>query len=230
MQSSMPRRVSWARFAQVGWQADVTDHATLRDRLVPIYDRLAPFVTLNLLWIVVSVPIVTMIPATAALLYAMNRYVHGSVADWSTYFEGLRRWFWRSYLWGGLNVLVIGLLASNIIFYTRFDSPWATPPAMLAVVLLALWLTLQVLTFPLMLQQEAPWLRLALRNSVVLLARRPGPVVTYTLLIGLIAISTTFVFPFAWLFISASLCAYLMNRATIRSLRVVIIRSPAPEP
>jgi len=208
----------------------VTENPTLRDRLVPIYDRVAPFITLNLLWIAVSLPIVTMIPATAALLFAMNRMAHGRIADWSTYFEGLRRWFWRSYFWGGLNILVITVLVSNIIFYTRLQSSWAIVPTVLAVSLLLLWLTLQVVTFPLMLQQEAPRLRLALRNSVVLLARRPGAIMGYAVLIAVIAVMTTFIFPYAWLFLSASLCAYLMNRATIQSLRALMGGSPTPEP
>jgi uncharacterized membrane protein YesL len=194
---------------------------------MPVYDFVVPFVTLNLLWIAVSLPLVTLFPASAALLYAMNRHAHGRLADWSLYFEGLRRWFWRSYLWGGLNLVVVVVLASNIAFYTQIGAGWAIVPTLLALFLLCLWLALQVLAFPLMLQQERPSLRLALRNSLVLLGKRPLQVWGYFLLIVAIVAFSLFVFPAAWLFVTGSLCAYLMNRATLSALRATM-SSPAP--
>ena len=202
---------------------------TLRDRIMPIYGAVAPFIILNLLWIAVSLPIVTMIPATAALLYAMNCHAHGHTADWSTFFQGLRRWFFRSYLWGGLNVVVIVVLIANTAFYTQLQTPWAVIPTALAIGLLVLWLTLQVLTFPLMLQQEKPGLLLALRNSVVLVSRRPLPILGTTLLIALIVAVSTFLFPPAWLFITASLCAYLMNRTALAAICKLMPAPPAAE-
>jgi uncharacterized membrane protein YesL len=201
---------------------------TLADRVLPAFDFLLPFFTLNLLWIAVSLPLLTLIPATAALLYAMNRHAHGRIADWSLFFEGLRRWFWRSYLWGGLNIAVLVVLASNIVFYTQLGEPWALVPTALAVVLLIVWLVLQVLMFPLMLQQERPSLRLALRNSLVLVARRPLRILGYFVLISGIIGFSIFVLPAAWVLITASLSAYLMNRATLSSLRALM--GPAQEP
>ncbi len=194
----------------------------LRDLLVDAYVASIPFFILNILWIVVSLPIVTIIPATAALFYATNRLAHERPASPSTFFEGLRKWFWRSYLWGGLNLLVIAVLVSNLIFYSRIQAVWTALATALVVFLLIVWLLLQVSMFPLMLEQEQPSLRLAFRNSFVVLLKRPLATLRYALLIALIAVVTTLVIQPAWLFISASVCAYLANRATLDTVHAVM--------
>ncbi len=193
----------------------------LRDRLADAYVASIPFFTLNVLWIIVSLPIVTIIPATAALLYATNRIAHGQPAGVSTFIEGLRKWFWRSYLWGGLNLLVAAVLVSNLIFYTRLHESWTAVATAVVIFLIVVWLLLQISTFPLMLEQEQPSLRLALRNSYVIVLKRPLRTLGYVLLIALIAALTTFVIQPAWFFITASVCAYLANRATLSAVRAV---------
>ncbi len=130
-------------------------------------------------WFVVSLPIVTLIPATAALFYATNRLAHERPASPSTFFEGLRKWFWRSCLWGGLNLLVIAVLVSNLIFYSRIQAVWTALATALVVFLLIVWLLLQISMFPLLLEQEQPSLRLAFRNSFVVLLKRPLATLRY---------------------------------------------------
>ncbi len=206
------------------------NNETLRDRLVDAYVAVIPFITLNILWIAVSLPIVTIIPSTAALLYATNEIAHGRAADWSTFFEGLRKWFLRSYLWGGLNLLVIAVLVSNLIFYAGIHAVWTTVATSIVVFLLVLWLLLQVSMFPLLLEQERPSLRLALRNSFVIVSKRPLQTVGTLLLIALIVGVTTFVIQPAWLFITASTCAYLANRATLGSVRTLMSVQPELPP
>lgn len=191
---------------------------TLRDRIMPVWDAITPFVTLNLLWIAVSLPLVTMIPATAALLYAMNRHAHGRSTGWSEFFGGLRAWFWRSYLWGGLLLLITVILIANIAFYAQLGQPWAIIPAALAAGLLLAWLVIYLPVFPLLLEQEQPSLKQALRNSVVIAARRPLPTLGTAALVALILLGSIFVFPPAWLFLTASLCAWLMNRLVLGAI------------
>ena len=198
----------------------------LRDQLADIYVASIPFLTLNILWIVVSLPIITIIPATAALLYATNRIAHEEAGGASVFFEGLRKWFWRSYLWGGLNLLVAVVLIGNLIFYTSIHENWAAAATAVVICLLIVWLLLQLSTFPLMLEQEQPSLRIALRNSYVIVLNRPLRTLGYLLLIAVIVVVTTFFVQPAWIFITASACAYLANRATLNAVRA--IRSSAP--
>src|SRR5262249_16874443 len=98
----------------------------LRDRLVDAYVATIPLVTLNVVWFIISIPIITIIPATAGLFYATNRLAHGKSADWHTVIEGFRLYFWRSWLWGLMNVVVIVVLIGNLFFYSINTAEWAT--------------------------------------------------------------------------------------------------------
>lgn len=191
---------------------------TLRDQLIDAYIATIPLVTLNLFWFIASLPIVTIVPATAALLYSTNLLAHGKPADLRTFFEGFRQYFWRSWPWGILNILVVTVLLSNFIFYGQYDEAWSVWARAIVVTLAFLWLAVQVYTFPLMIEQEKPHLRTALRNSLVVLLSRPVYSIGIALVIVAIAAVSTLVILPLWIFISASTCAYLANRATVSSI------------
>src|SRR5215207_4336229 len=98
----------------------------LRDKLVDAYVAVIPLIVLNLLWFVVSLPLITAIPATYALFYATHQLALTQSADWHTFFEGFRRYFWHSWIWGLLNVFVAAILISNLIFYSAATTEWAS--------------------------------------------------------------------------------------------------------
>jgi hypothetical protein len=81
-----------------------------------------------------------------------------------------------------------------------------------------LWGILQLYTFPLLLEQTDRRMPVALRNSGAILLRRPIFTLGVALGFALVAVSSVYVFPPAWIFISASLCAYLANWAVIDSI------------
>lgn len=195
----------------------------LRDKLINLYLAMIPLITINVLWFLACLPIITAIPATGAMFYATNKLVHGKGADWRTFVEGFRACFRFSWVWGLLNLVVVVLLISNYIYYAQLQRgsdglPWL--PALVMVVGV-FWLMLQVYTFPLMLEQETPGLRKALRNALIILFKRPFHTFGLTLLIiVIVAASSTVVVP-AWLFITASLCGYLANGATLSAIEKI---------
>lgn len=200
---------------------------TLRDQAVDAYIAAIPLITLNVIWFLVSLPVVTIVPATAALIYATNQIAHGKPANSSTFFEGFRLYFWKSWSWGILNIFAVIVLASNYLFYGQLDEQISVWARALVVTFSFLWLTLQMYTFPLMLEQEKPHLRTALRNSLVVLLKRPFYSMGIALIIATIAaVSSLLILPL-WGFVSASAIAFLANRATITSLMQVGAR-PAP--
>ena len=203
---------------------------SLRDKLSDAYVAAIPIVTLNFFWFICSLPIVTLIPATAALFYATNRLAHGKPADWHTFYEGFRLYFRRSWLWGLLNLLVVTILVSNFVYYGRIDAQWASVAGALVIVISVIWLALQIYTFPLLIEQEHPQLRLALRNSLIILLKRPLFTLGAVLLIVVLAVfSTLVIFP-AWFFVTASVCAYIANLATVNSIAKVNGKKPDTEP
>lgn len=199
----------------------------LRERLINFYLALIPLITINILWFIASLPVVTLIPATGAMFYATNQLARGKGADWRTFVEGFRACFKMSWFWGLLNLIVVVLLVSNYIFYADMQRGTGELPWLPALVTVAgfLWLMLQVYTFPLMLEQEQPSLRMALRNAAIAVLRRPVPTLAVALLIILVvAISSTVVVP-AWIFITISLCGYIANSATLSAIAKIAGRS-----
>jgi uncharacterized membrane protein YesL len=152
------------------------------------------------------------------LFYATNHLAHGKPADWHTFFEGFGLYFRHSWLWGLLNIVITAALVSNFVYYSLQDVAWTEAARLIILILAFLWLATQIYTFPLMIEQEQPRLRLALRNSLVLILKRPLFIIGATLLIGLIAIVTTLIIQPAWMLITASFCAYLANQATVNSI------------
>jgi uncharacterized membrane protein YesL len=199
----------------------------LRDKLVEAYVASIPLITLNLVWFITSLPIITLIPATVALFYATNHLAHGRPAGWHTFFEGFRLYFWRSWLWGLLNVLLIAVMVSNFLFYGRSDSNWVIWARALVILLSVFWFTLQIYAYPLLMEQEQPHLRLALRNSLVIVLKRPLHSIGIVLLIGILVVGTTLIIQPAWIVITASLCSFLANQATIAAISRITGRNAA---
>jgi uncharacterized protein DUF624 len=197
----------------------------LRDKLIDAYVALIPLILLNLVWFVVSLPIVTAIPATGGLFYATNKLAHGHRADWHTLIEGFRLYFWQSWVVGLANVAVIAVFSTNFLLYSFGNLVWARG---LVIVLALLWLALQIYLFPLLIEQEDPHLRLALRNSLVIILKRPLFTLGMTLGIAALILGTTYMIQPAWIFITASACALFANQATIGSIAKIKGKDAAP--
>jgi uncharacterized membrane protein YesL len=172
----------------------------------------------NIIWFLLTIPVVTAFPALGGLYYATNQIAHGRSADWRTFLTGFRAHFWLSWRWGLVNVLVLGVIGISLWLYTHVGVSWLGWVHSVALGLLLLWGILQLYTFPLLLEQTDRRMPVALRNSGAILLRRPIFTLGVALGFALVAVPSVYIFPPAWIFISASLCTYLANRAVIDSI------------
>lgn len=190
----------------------------IRKGLVEAYDSYLELVIANLLWFVLTLPIITAPLAAAGLYYSTNQLAHRKQVSWRTFFEGFHGRSAAGLRWSLLNLVAILGIVANVWFYGNVRASWGGWVQGLFVGLLILWLLLQVYTFPLLLEQQEQRMRQALRNSLVLFIRKPffslGLVIFLALILGL---STYFRLP--WVIFTASLTAYLANRCTIYLLR-----------
>jgi uncharacterized membrane protein YesL len=196
-----------------------SEKVTFRESLVNLYYDLVPLVSLNVIWFLLTLPIVTAFPAAAGLYYATNQLAHQKGAGWKTFFDGFRIHFWLSWRWGLLNAIILIVLVSNIVFYGQLEAEWSVWLRGVIIGLSILWGIIQLYTFPFLLEQEKQRLSTALRNSIVLLATRPAPVLSVALLtLVLVVLSTVIALP-AWFFFTASLSVYLANKVVIDSVK-----------
>ena len=166
----------------------------------------------NVLWALLTIPLITAPPAAAGLYYTTNQLAHDRPVTWRTFFEGFRLFFWVSWRWALLNLLVLAILFSNLVFYTEQEGDIFFWVRAIFIAMVIIWLLIQTYTFPLLIEQTEPRTFLALRNSVGLFAFDPKVALGVAISILLLAyLATMFVWP-SWLLFTAGLGAYLANR------------------
>ncbi|MGH2538054.1 MAG: DUF624 domain-containing protein [Candidatus Promineifilaceae bacterium] len=165
--------------------------AALRDTAADLFTT----AVVNLLWLLLNALVVAGPPATLALFYVGNRLAHGEVTDPRDFLAGLRRYFGLGWRWGAMNLLAIAFLLGDIALSGRlFDGPTRLLVQGFYAGVLLLWLCLQLYVLPLLFEQEAPRLGLALRNGLVMLGRNPGFSLGLALLLALVLAAGTIFF------------------------------------
>ena len=201
----------------------------LQSQLIGTYLDLIPLIIFNVLWFVVSLPVVTAFPAAAGLFYVTNKMAHGQRVEWQDFFRGMRRYFWQSWVWGALNLMMAAVLFSNSLYYAANPSAVSEIARVVVLALGIWWVSVQLYMFPLLMEQERARIGLALRNSIVIVLKRPFFSLRIALLVVLVALFTTaFIWPL-WMVLSAAYCARTANNATVLSIAKIGGRKPVPE-
>ena len=123
------------------------------------YRRLGTILAGNVLWILVSIPIITIPAATGALFYLIQRVVseeEDKAVEWAShkdFWVGLRKHWVRSSVLGFLDLAILMVLIVSLQFYlTRPEEllRWLVGPIL---VFILLWMGMQIFLFPLLIQQ-----------------------------------------------------------------------------
>ena len=159
----------------------------------------------NLIWLALQIPIVTGPPATAAMYVIARQLADGELIEPRHGLNALRRMFAPAWIWGALNLLIVGAVVGNFWFY-QSATGWLWTGLRLVWGMIALsWFTANLFYWPFWLAQEQPSLRLTFRNSFLFLAKQPGLALTLMLIsASLIVVSVLTTLPFA-----AALMAWL---------------------
>jgi uncharacterized membrane protein YesL len=210
-----------------------------------LWEEAFPLILFNMFWVAGSVPglallgygaagpflslivlgLIALLPwpfVTFGLFFAAHEVVEEKVVSLKTFFQGGRQMWRQAYLWGGLNVLVMAILLSNITFYNSPASPignTAIGPvvsALFAGITLS-WLVWQEFVLAIYPRLETPALWPALRNAGILVLTQPAPVLCVAILsvaLGFLALKA----PPLGLLSNFSIMAVLTSRATLEML------------
>lgn len=183
----------------------------------------------NLLWVVLSLPLVTAPAAWLALTrlgYLIPRQAGVTMDD---FWETFRAEWRRGIPLALINAAIILVNLSNLSTY------WYAPgllPAVLRptwVIVLALWFAVQLYAYPLYFAMEKPTFVGAFRNAAVMILQNP----LFTLVIvafGSIVIALGVLVPPVLLLLSGGALAVLTNTAVQDRLWAAGIQQPPPEP
>jgi hypothetical protein len=178
----------------------------LRYSLRDFWDEFVTLVTMNLVWsltaalpiLVLLIPagsnpllrlaaaLVILLPAfvaTGALCFVANQVARGKIANWGMFSTGVRRYWAKSLIVGGMNIVALLLLASNLQFYAVvLEGIWTNFALSIWLVVGVYWGLVQIYWFPMILELKNEKVFLALRNAVVMVIASPG----FSIALGLI--------------------------------------------
>ncbi|MDK3158168.1 DUF624 domain-containing protein [Anaerolineae bacterium CFX9] len=179
----------------------------------------------NILWFVLSLPLITAPAAWAGLMRLSHTAYHDPGVTLDAFWEGFRE-HWKAgigiALFNGVLLLMTTVNLSSTRDQVGFGIDLLRAMWILSVVLA---LTIQLYMWPIYYSMEQPNIRGALRNAAVMLWLEPA--FTLGLWIGIVLVllfSTVFVV--AWLLIAGSALASIANSAVIDRLAAAGYRTP----
>ena len=181
-------------------------------------DDILWLVVLNMLWCVAAVTVVAMPLVSAGMAWVAAEIGEGKVVNWRTFVEGVRRYWKQAYVWGLINLVVGALVGLNLIFYLGQQESWFALPLMLFVAVGLWWIGTQFYFFPFLVHQDPPSIKMAYRNSLVLMLSQPAvSLALFFVVMILAAVSYLLLFPLFVLFFA--LLSVLSNRAVIETIK-----------
>ena len=142
----------------------------------------------NLIWLALQIPIVTGPPATAAMYVIARQLANGELIEPRHGLNALRRMFAPAWMWGAINLLIVGAVVGNFWFY-QSATGWLWIGLRLVWGVIALgWFAINLFYWPFWLAQEQHSLQLSFRNSFLFLAKRPGLALTLMLISALLIV------------------------------------------
>lgn len=190
----------------------------IRAALNDTADDLFTTAVVHLLWLILTLLVVTAPPATLALFYFSNRKAHGEVTDVGDFFYAFRRYFRTAWRWGLVNGFVVFFLGGDLILTGRLSqSSIAQLIQGFYLALLVVWLFLQLYALPMLFEQTEPSLRQAWRNAAIMLGKNIGFSAALAVALLIVLLVSTFFF----LIIMAAgglLVALIANHAVLNRL------------
>lgn len=134
---------------------------------------LLPLAAINLVWCVLSLTVIMMPPATAALFDVADQARKGHGPSMQYFLESIRRWLLRAWLWGAVCFLTGILAVVALSFYGAQLTSLGVILLVIAACVTVLIVSVQFYFWPYMLAQDEPHIRRALRNAAFTLFADP---------------------------------------------------------
>lgn len=177
----------------------------------------------NVLWALLSLPVVTAPAAWAGLVKVSHAAHTRPTAEISLFWEGFREHFRHGLVLLVLNVVILVVNISNIASYSRQPGLLWDIGRLVWVLTLIVWFTVQLYLWPLYYEMKQPTLLGALRNAAVMMYLNPLFSLVVLACAALIAFLST-VFFASWVLISGSALAAVGTSAVLDRLEAAGLR------
>jgi uncharacterized membrane protein YesL len=167
--------------------------------------------------ILILISLIPAPPATAAVYYVTSFIARRKRIEFNYFWQGLKTYFWRSWLVAGVLLAIGVILVIDVVFYLRSSNTLFAIIGFLGIWALALWLAIQIYIFPLMIHQEDKRLWLIYKNGSLLTLAYPFfavGVLLGLLLVTALSVLLIILLPTLWM----PLVALINSRALVSSL------------
>jgi uncharacterized membrane protein YesL len=172
----------------------------------------------NVLWFLLSLPIITAPAAWAGLVKMSSLAYRGPSANVNDLWEGFRENLRRTVPLGLLNALFLVINITNLTSYSGASGSLADVIRGMWVISIFLWFGVQFYMWPLYFWMETPTLRGALRNAGVMMLLNPLFTVVILLAAALVIVVSIILTP-AWALLMGGALASIANSAVIDRLQ-----------
>lgn len=154
------------------------------------------FILVTIIWLLGWLTIIFGPPFTFGLFFVTKNLAYGDVIRPGKLWAAAKRYFWISWLWMLINIVVLAVIAGNIFFYDRFKAGWSLGVQITLLFLAIMWLIVQAYTIPYLMEQDDKSLKTAMRNGFVTLLSSPGFTLVIIIFFMLFfVLSVVFIFP-----------------------------------
>jgi uncharacterized membrane protein YesL len=134
--------------------------------VVDWWDAWLDMVMIIIGWFVAQCTIVLGPPATFGMYSVIYEMTNGQSYGVRGLIREGKRFFWKSWQWGALNLLALAILVMNVIFYGEVQTNWAPFVQGIVIMFAILWFCVQFYTLPFFMEQEVKSVWIAMRNGL----------------------------------------------------------------
>lgn len=185
------------------------------------------YIWANLAFVAVSLPLLTIPAAWAALVRLSHLAQTSPHADIHDFWLAFRENFWRGTLLGFISALLLLTNLGNLYAYRAETGALIWILRGLWIATLFVWFSVQLYVWPLYFEMETPRLITALRNALLMLLLNPLFTLGLWLIIAIVAFLSSLL-PVTWILLTVSFLACLSASATLNRLQAAGHR-PVPE-
>ncbi|WP_180953758.1 YesL family protein [Bacillus sp. T33-2] len=173
---------------------------------------------LNILWLVMCLPLITIFPATTAMFAVVREWKNrGDIRIFATFFKKWKENFKQSIVIGIIWLIFTGVLLGDLMITNQLNSNVKYILFSFFFLLLILYLFVSIYIFPVIVHYQVTW-KNAIKNALLLsISRLHNTILSIGVLIG--AIALCFYFPAAMM-LSFSLGAYLIHSLVSRGFHL----------
>lgn len=161
------------------------------------WDAWLDCVLITMVWLVAQISIVLGPPATFGVYYVINNLLSGESQGPRGVITGMRLYFGKAWIWGGINLLSLAIVYVNVVFYQQWENPAALFLRPVVILIAVMWYVTQFYALPFFMELKDPNVFQAIRNGFFLMMASPlYSIVLMVVVILLLGVSIFFVLPF----------------------------------